>query len=159
MLDAIQGSKESGVESGASDGSDSPIIISDSVSEKSVEATPGSTRDVTESNLLGKREDEEGEIYSDASTHTVVPDTFSDMDDNFDTALPTEFRKFEQATPVKEVVVEKEIDDGKSEKKLPTDKRKSEKKVPEFLKNDCIKSAEVSKPTAKSEILSPLINK
>ncbi len=52
MSAATQGSEESAVESGARDGSDFPIIVSDSVSEKSVEATPGSTGDVTDDNLL-----------------------------------------------------------------------------------------------------------
>ncbi len=79
-----------------------------------------------DNDLLRKNEDEEEEIYSDASTHTVVPDTFSDMDKKF------YFKKIEQATLVKEMVVEKEIDDGKYEKKLPTDKGISEKKVPEL---------------------------
>ncbi len=52
MSAGTQGSEESGVESVARDWSDSPIIVSDSVSEKSVEATPGSTGDVTEQDFL-----------------------------------------------------------------------------------------------------------
>ncbi len=65
-----------------------------------------------------------------------MPATFSDMDEDFDPALPTEFWKFEQATPGKEVVIEKEIDDGKSEKKLSRDERKSEKKVLALVKKE-----------------------
>ncbi len=85
----------------------------DSVSEKSVEVTPGSTGEGTDDNLLGRSEDEVEEIYPDAFTHTIVPDTFSNIDEDFDPALSTEYGKFEQATPAKEVVIEKEIDDGK----------------------------------------------
>ncbi len=54
-----------------------------------------------------------------------------------------------QATPAKDVVVEKEIDDGKSEKKLPVDKWKSEKKLPALTEKESTESAEASKPTAK----------
>ncbi len=164
MSAATQGSEVSGIECGARYGSDSPIIIDDSVSEKSVKVTPGSSGDVTDDELLGKSEDEEEEIFSDASTDTMVPDTYSDIDEDFDPDLPTEYGKFEQATPAKDVVVEKENDNGKSEKKLPVDNGKSEKKlpveegksekqVPALVKKESTESAEASKPSAKPEIM------
>ncbi len=170
MSAATQGSEESEVESGARDGSDSPIIIVNSVSEKSVKITPRSAVEVTDDDLLRRSEHEQEEIYSDASNHTMVPDTLSDMDEYFNPALPTECRIFELVTPAKDVVIGKEIDDGKSEKKLLVDDRKSEKKlpieegksekkVPALVKKKSTESAEASKPTAKSEIVTPPITK
>ncbi len=96
--------------------------------------------------------------------------TLSVMDKDFDRALPTEYGKFEQATPAKDVVIEKEIESGKSEKKLPTNDRKSEKKiqieegksekkVQALVKKESMESADASKPTAKSEIVTPPITK
>ncbi len=72
---------------------------------------------MTDDDLLGRSKDDEGEIFSDCSTHTLVQEDLSDMDDDFDPDLPTEFGTIEQATPVKDMVLEKEIEKGKSEKK------------------------------------------
>ncbi len=90
---------------------------------------------------------------------SAIGETFSDRDEEFDPDLPTRYGDISQATPVKDVVVEKEIDDGKSEKKLPVDEGKSEKIVPALAKKESMESAEASKPTAKSEIKTPPINK
>ncbi len=149
---------ESCVEAETRDGSDSTVNLI-SASDKFIEVAPGSSVNVTEEELLRQREDEEEDIFLDSSTHTIVPDTFSDMDEDFDPELPTEYGKFEQATHVKDVVVEKEIDNGKSEKKLPFDDGKFEKKVPALVKKESTESAEASKPPAKPEIVIPLIAK
>ncbi len=50
------------------------------MSEKSVKVTPGSAGKGTDNDLLGRSEDEEDEIYSKASKHTMVSDIFSDID-------------------------------------------------------------------------------
>ncbi len=55
MSAVTQGCKESGVEYGARDGSDSPIIVDDSLSVKSVKVSPRSSGDVTDDELLGKK--------------------------------------------------------------------------------------------------------
>ncbi len=52
---------------------------------------------------------------------SAIGETLSDHDEEFDPDLPTRYGDINQATPVKDWVVEKEIDDGKSEKKLPAD--------------------------------------
>ncbi len=147
MSAAIQGSEESSVKAETRNGSDY-TVKAESESEKSVEVTPGSSGDVTEDDLLGRSEDEDGEIFSDCSTHTLIQETFSDMDKDFDPELPTEFGKIEQATPAKDVVIEKEIDDGKSEKKVTA-----------LVMKDSTESTEASKPTAKPEIVTPTIPK
>ncbi len=96
----------------ARDGSDSPIIIDDSVSEKSVKVTPWSAGGVTDDDLFGRSEDEE-DVYSECSSHTMVGETLSNPDEDFDPDLPTGYGDIGQATPAKDVVGEKEIDDGK----------------------------------------------
>ncbi len=126
------------------DGLDSKIET-EQVSVKSVYVTPGSSGDVTDDDLLRHSEDEEGEIYSDSSIHTLVQETLSDMDDDFDPDLPTEFGIIDQATPSKDVVVEKEnteIDDGKSEKKVPV-----------LVKKESTESGKVSQPSSNTKIL------
>ncbi len=169
MSAATQGSEKSGVETGARDGSDSPIIVDDSVSEKSVKVTPGSAGGVTDDDLLGRSEDEK-DVYSECSSYTMVGERPSHPDEDFDPYLPTRYGDISQATPVKDVVVEKAIDngksekklpidDGKSEKKLPIEEGKSEKKVPALVKKESTESAETSKPTAKLEIMTPPITK
>ncbi len=50
-------------------------------------------------------------------------------------------------------------DDGKSDKKILMEEGKSEKKVPALVKKESTESAETSKPTAKSEIVTPPITK
>ncbi len=137
MSAATQGSEESGAEAETRDGSDSTVnFISDS--DKSVEVIIGLYSDVTEEDLLGRSDDEEEEIFLNASTYTLVHETFSK---DFYPELLTEFGKFEQATPAKDVIIEKEIDDGKSEKKVPA-----------LVTKESTESAEASKPTAKPEI-------
>ncbi len=44
-------------------------------------------------------------------------------------------------------------------KKLPSNEGKSEKKVPALVKNESTESTDASKPTAKSEIVTPPITK
>ncbi len=111
MSAATQGSEESGVESEARDGSDFQIVVIDFVSEKSVKDTHRSTGDVTEYDLLGKSDDDEEDVFSDISNRTFVPESFSDVDKDFDPFLPTVFEKSDQTTPAKEVVIEKTNDD------------------------------------------------
>ncbi len=137
MSAATQGSEEGCVEAETRDGSDSSVVT-EKESEKSVDVTPRSSIDVTDDDLLGHSEDEEGEIFLDCSTHTLVQETLSDMDDDFDQDLSTEFGTIEQATPVKDMVVAKEnteIDNGKSEKKVPV-----------LEKKESMESTEVSQP-------------
>ncbi len=74
-------------------------------------------------------------------TH-FVQETLSDVDDDFNPDLPTEFGNID---PAKDVVVEKEnteIDDGKSEKKAPV-----------LVKKESTESAKVSQPPATPKII------
>lgn len=128
--------------------------------------------------MLGWSEDEKDEIYSDASsqTHTLVPDTLSDRDDDFDPDLPTGFEEISQASPAKKTVVNEDTEEGKpakevpshegnSEKIVPTDEGKTSKEVPSAegnsekivlkLATESTESAKVSKPKAKLEINVP----
>ncbi len=57
---------------------------------RNLKVTSGSAGEGTDDDLLGRSEDEEDEIYLDASDHTMVPDTFSDLDEHFNPALPME---------------------------------------------------------------------
>ncbi len=56
-------------------------------------------------------------------------------------------------------MVEKEIDDGKSEKILLQEEGKSEEKVPALVKKESTECAEASKLKAKPEIVTPQIPK
>ncbi len=87
MSTANQGSDESGVESETRVSSDSTIVVI-SDSEKSVEVTLGSACEVTDDDLLRRSEDEE-DVYPECSSHTIVGDTLSDRDEEFDPDLPT----------------------------------------------------------------------
>ncbi len=95
------------------------------VTEKSTEVTPGSTGEVTEEDLLCLSESDgnEGDALLDGSNATMVPETHSDDDREFDLELPTKMELVDQATSAKYVVIESENSDanyGKSEKKVPT---------------------------------------
>ncbi len=59
--------------------------------EKPMEVTAGSTGQLTEDQLLDLSEDDsdKGDIISDSSTHTVVPENLSDNDSDFNPDLPT----------------------------------------------------------------------
>ncbi len=50
-------------------------------------------------NLLNLSEDDSdrGDVSSDSSTHTIIPETFSDNDSDFNTDLPTRLRKMEMS--------------------------------------------------------------
>ncbi len=125
MSTATQGSEESSVEAETSDGSASMSSLELDVTEKSTEVTPESTGEVTEEDLLSLSEVDgnEGDALSDGSNATVVPETHSDDDREFDLELPTEMELAHQASPAKEVVVTSENSDAnndKSEKKVPT---------------------------------------
>ncbi len=84
---------------------------------------------MTDDDLLRRSEDEE-EVYSECSSHTMVGKKLTDSDKEFDLDLPTRYKVISQSTPAKDVVVEKNIYDRKSEKKLPVDDGKSGKKLP-----------------------------
>ncbi len=125
MSAATQGSEESCVEAETSNGSASTSSLELEVTEKSSEVAPGSTGDVSEEDLLSHSESDgnDGDALSDRSNTTMVPETHSDDDREFDPELPTEMELADQATPAKDVVVESEntdANDGKSEKKVPT---------------------------------------
>ncbi len=95
------------------------------LTEMSSEVAPRLTRDVNEDDLLSHSESDsnEGEALSDGSNATMVLETQSDDDREFDLELPTKMELADQTTPVKDVVVEIEntaANDGKSEKKVPT---------------------------------------
>ncbi len=76
-----------------------------------------------------------------ASEHTVVKETFSDPDEHFDPDLPTGYTESSQASPAKDKVAEKDMDEGNSEKIVPA-----------LEKEDSTKSYEASKPTATSAV-------
>ncbi len=113
-----QGSEEGYVETGTV--VDETVVLI----EKSTNFAPGLTGDVTEDDLLGQSEEDvnEGEVLLDRSNATFVPETHSDVDENFDPDLPTRYRDIDHATPAKDVVIKKELTDteeGKSKKKVP----------------------------------------
>ncbi len=77
-------------------------------------------------------------------------DTHSDDDRSFNPALRTGYEETDQATPVVVKKVNTEVDDGKSEKK-----------VPPLMKKSSTESAEAPKPPAKLETLNidkPLVD-
>ncbi len=121
MSAAIQGSEESIVEAETSDGSASTSSTElEAVTEKSTEVTSGSTGDASEDDLLSHSGTDcnEGEVLSDGSNATMVPETHSEDDGGFDLELPTLIGSSDQTTPAKHVVIEKEntaTNDGKSE--------------------------------------------
>ncbi len=88
--------------------------------------------------------DEEGEIFSE-SNHTLLQETLSNIVNDLDPDLPTEFGNINQATPVKDVVVEKE--------NTEIDEWKSEKKVPVLAKKKSMESTKVSQPPATPKIM------
>ncbi len=95
------------------------------VTEKSSEVTPRSIGDATEEDLLSLSESDgnEGDALWNGSNATMVPETHSDNDREFDAELPTEMELADQDTPEKDAVVKSEntdANDGKSEKKVPT---------------------------------------
>ncbi len=60
-------------------------------SEKPTEVVAGATGQLTDDQLLDLSEDDsdKGDITSDSSTHTVVPENLSDNDSDFNVDLPT----------------------------------------------------------------------
>ncbi len=91
--------------------------------------------DANNDDLLGVSDDSMG------SVHTVTKETFSDHDEDFDPTLPTGYKESSQASPAKDKVVEKNTDEGNSEKILPT-----------LEKKNSTEGSEASKPTAISEV-------
>ncbi len=147
MSAATQGSEESCVEAETSDSSASMSSLELEVTEKSFEVAPASTGDVSEDDLLSHSgsDGNEGDALSDGSNTTMVPETHSDNDREFDLELPTEMELADQATPAKDVVVESQntaANDGKSEKKVPTK-----------LKTESTESVMVAKPLVIEEKL------
>ncbi len=126
-----QGSEESSARAETSDGSacmDQGTGLnkpeSAVVSEKPTEVTAGSTGHLTDDQLLGLSEDDsdKGDVSSDSSNETIVPDTFSDRGSDFNPDLPTRLDGQEQTPLAKDGVVKSnkpEADEGKSEKTVP----------------------------------------
>ncbi len=128
MSAPVEGSMESGVEED---------------SEQSVESFPESTGSRTDDELLGNDDDNDGSSIS--FTRTITMDTQSNDERSFNPALPTGYEETDQATPLKDVVIEKaniEVDEGKSEKIVPL-----------LTKKSTTERAEASKPPAKLETL------
>ncbi len=121
------------VEPETRDSSDSTIVNTISNSDVSSVVPPGSSGEVNNNDLLGLSDE------SMAAEHTVVKETFSD--ENFDPDLPTGYSESSQASPAKDKVAEKDMDEGNSEKIVPA-----------LEKEDSMKSTEASKLTATSEV-------
>ncbi len=103
-----QGSAERGVEAETRDGSDSTVVGTDS--DLSTVVPPGSSGEANDDDILKVSDG------SMASEHTVAKETFSDRDEDFDPDLPTGYTESSQASPAKDKVSEKDIDEGNSEK-------------------------------------------
>ncbi len=91
------------------------------VSEKPMEVAVGSTAQLTDNQLLGLSEDDcdKGDVSSDSSNETIIPETLSDRDSDFNPDLPTSLDCQDQTPLKKDGVVESdkpEADEGKSEK-------------------------------------------
>ncbi len=100
MSATIQGNEESWVAAETSDGSarmdhetDLKNVETAVLSEKPMEVAAGSSGQLTDDQLfdLSKDDSDKGDVLSDSSTHTVIPETFSDNDSHFNTDLPTRF--------------------------------------------------------------------
>ncbi len=71
----------------------------------------------------------------------MTKETFSDRDEYFDPALPTGYKESRQASPAKDKLAEKDIDEGNSEKILPGFEKEDSTKVlrhqnqPQLLKS------------------------
>ncbi len=96
------------------------------MSKKPTEVAAGSTGQLTDDQLLDLSEDDsgKGDVSSDSSTHTVVPETFSDNDSDFNTDLLTKFAGQNQTILAKDGDVESdkpETDEGKSAKTVPVE--------------------------------------
>ncbi len=101
-------------------------IESTVVSEKPTEVAVGSTEQLTDDQLLDLSEDDsdKGDVSSDCSNETIVPETLSDRDSNFNPDLPTRLDSQNQTPLEKDGVVESdkpEADEGKSEKTVPVE--------------------------------------
>ncbi len=88
----------------------------------------------TDEDLLGLSEDDsdKGDVSSDSSTHTFVPETLSDIDSDINPDLPTRSVGNDQTPHVKAGVVEgtkPETDDGKSAKTVPVEATKERPEV------------------------------
>ncbi len=133
MLVINQGNEESSAGAETSDGSartDQETglnnIESSVVSEKPTEVAAGSTGELTDDQLLGLSEDDsdKGDISWDSSNETIVPNTFSDRDSDFNTDIPTRLDCQDQSPLEKDGVVESdkpEADEEKSEKTVPVE--------------------------------------
>ncbi len=132
MSAAIQGREERSAAAETSDGSarmehETVLNIDTTVeSEKPMEVAAGSTGQLTDDQLLDLSEDDsdKGDISSDSSTHTVVPENFSDNDSDFNPDLPTRVAGRDQTPLAKGGVVENDkpkADEGKSEKTVPVE--------------------------------------
>ncbi len=96
------------------------------VSEKPTEVLAGSTEQLTDDQLLDLSEDDsdKGDVSSDSSNETIVPETLSDRDSDFNPDLPTRLDGQDQTPLAKDGVVESdkpEADEGKSEKTVPVE--------------------------------------
>ncbi len=96
------------------------------VYEKPIEVAARSTGQLTDDQLLGLSEDDsdKGDVSSDSSTKTIVPETLSDRDSDFNPDLPTRLDGLDQTHLEKDGVVESdksEADEGKSEKTVPVE--------------------------------------
>ncbi len=119
MSAAIQGCEEVRVDAETSDGSahtdhanDMKIVETAVVSEKTTEVSDGSTEQQTDDQLLGVSEDDgdNRDACSDTSTKTIVLETHSDDDPDFNPDLPTRFAGQDQTPPLaKDGVVECDI--------------------------------------------------
>ncbi len=95
-------------------------------SEKPTEVVAGSTGQLTDDQVLDLSEDDsdKGDISSDNSTYTVVPENLSDNDSDFNPDLPTRVAGRDQTPLVKGGVIESdkpEADKGKSDKTVPVE--------------------------------------
>ncbi len=127
MSATTQGSKERRAAAETSDSSahteqETVLNIDNSVkSEKPTEFTARSTGLVTDNAFLDLSEDDsdKGDIASDSSTHTVIPQNLSDNDSDFNPDLSTRVSGSDQTPLTKGGVVESdkpETDKGKFEK-------------------------------------------
>ncbi len=98
------------------------------VSEKPTEVAARLTGQLTDNQLLGLSEDhsDKGDVSSDSSNETIVPNTFSDRDSDFNPDLSTRLDGQDQTPLEKDRVVDSdkpEADEGKSEKTVPVEAR------------------------------------
>ncbi len=135
MLATNQGSKEGGIEPDTRDGSDSTVVETISDSDVSTVVPPRSASEDKDDDLQDLSDE------SMASEHTVVKEILSDPDEDFDLDLPTGYKESSQPSPAKDEVAEKDMDEGNSEKIVPTLEKEDSMKRAEALKQQPLRKS------------------